>query len=219
MTPFKALYGRDPPALQRPVLTNNEPVDLLNHISDRELVLHQLKQNLHKAQQRMKAQADKRRMDMQLAVGDMVLAKLQPYRQHSVALRRNQKLSMRYFGPFEVIQRIGQVAYKLKLPDQAKIHPVFHISQLKKFQGDDTVAYLPLPLLTAENGPIVQPKEVLQTRMLLRNESQIPQALILWDDDDVDAASWEDIEEFKRNYPLSNLEDLRTRLLLKGMVL
>ena len=63
------------------------------------------------------------------------MVKLQPYRQHSVALRKNQKLGMRFFGPFEVVERVGHVAYKLKLPEAARIHLVFHISLLKKFQG------------------------------------------------------------------------------------
>jgi len=67
-------------------------------------------------------------------VGDLALVKLQPYMQHSIALRKNQKLGMHFFGPFEVVEREGQVAYKLKLPEVANIHPVFHISLLKKFK-------------------------------------------------------------------------------------
>ena len=83
----------------------------------------------------MKMQENKKRHDFQLEVGDLVLLKLQPYRQHSVSLRKNQKLGMHFFGPFEVVERVGQVAYKLELPEVAHIYPVFHISLLEKFQG------------------------------------------------------------------------------------
>ncbi|XP_072076795.1 uncharacterized protein [Arachis hypogaea] len=64
--------------------------------------------------------------------GDLVLVKLQPYRQHSVALRKNQKLGMRYFGPFP-IKKLSAVAYKLDLPPATKIRDAFHVSALKKF--------------------------------------------------------------------------------------
>ena len=71
----------------------------------------------------------------------MALVKLQPYRQHSVALRKNQKLGMKYFGPFEVVDRIGTVAYKLKMPETAHIHPIVHIFVLKKFVGSSNQPY------------------------------------------------------------------------------
>ena len=64
----------------------------------------------------MKLQADKKRKDIHLEVGDLALVKLQPYRQSSVALRKNQNLSLRYFGPFELLEKIGKVAYRLLLP-------------------------------------------------------------------------------------------------------
>ena len=89
-----------------------------------------------RAQQRMKDYADGKRKDVQFSEGEYVFVKLQPYRQSSVALRRNQKLSMKYFGPFKIIERVGPVAYKLQLPDTARIHPIFHISLLKKCIGE-----------------------------------------------------------------------------------
>ena len=84
----------------------------------------------------MKTRADGKRRDIQFAVKDYVFIKLQPYRQAFVAGRSNQKLSMHYFGPFKVLECIGQVAYKLQLPDTARIHLVFHISLLKKCEED-----------------------------------------------------------------------------------
>nr|KYP33494.1 hypothetical protein KK1_045635 [Cajanus cajan]KYP33495.1 hypothetical protein KK1_045636 [Cajanus cajan]KYP33498.1 hypothetical protein KK1_045639 [Cajanus cajan]KYP33499.1 hypothetical protein KK1_045640 [Cajanus cajan] len=76
----------------------------------------------------------------------MVFVKLKPYRQHFVALRKNQKLIMRFFCPFPVIQRIGQVSYKLLLPPTTRIHPMFHYSQLKPCKGDHSKPYVPLPI-------------------------------------------------------------------------
>lgn len=53
----------------------------------------------------------------------------------SVATRSNHKLSFKYFGPYTIVQRIGKVAYKLLLPPNSTVHPVFHVSQLKKVVG------------------------------------------------------------------------------------
>lgn len=111
---------------------------------------------------------------MEFKVGDKVLVKLQPYRQHYVSLRKDQKLSMRYFGPFEVIAKVGTMAYKLKLPPSTKIHPVFHIAQLKEFKGTTAEPYLPLPLKTSKFGPTFFPTQVLDSRMIMQGNIAVP---------------------------------------------
>ena len=85
----------------------------------------QLKRNLLKAQKRMKHQADTHRRDVNFQVRDLVMVKLHPYKQQSLAKRLNYKLSQRYYGPFSVINKIRQVAYQLDLPATSKIHPMF----------------------------------------------------------------------------------------------
>jgi hypothetical protein len=83
----------------------------------------------------MKRQADKGRTERQFEVGDQVFLKLQPYIQSSIAPRANQKLSFKFFGPFKVLQRVGSVVYRLELPPASSVHPMFHVSQLKKAVG------------------------------------------------------------------------------------
>lgn len=106
--------------------------------------------------------------------------KLQPYRQNSVFLRKNHKLSMKYFGPFQIPQRIGSVAYKLSLPDEAKIHPVFHISVLKLYNSSSVDVFPSLPPVIEEKGPVIQPVAIFQVRAILRQGKIINQALIQW---------------------------------------
>jgi hypothetical protein len=66
-------------------------------------------------------------MEREFQVGEAVLLKLQPYAQTSVINRPCAKLALKYFGPFTIVERIGVVAYKLALPEDCAIHPVFHI--------------------------------------------------------------------------------------------
>ena len=113
MTPFQAVFGRPPPMVMHYEVDPKDLDPLKDLLQLCDQLLSKLKGNLLKAQQYMKMQADKKRREreLQFKVGDLVLVKLQPYKQHSVALRKHQKLGMRYFGPFLVIERIGTVAY------------------------------------------------------------------------------------------------------------
>ena len=93
---------------------------------------------------RAKEQADKTRTE-HFSVGEWVYLKLQPYVQSSLASCSNQKLSYKFFGPFQILSQVGMVAYKLKLPATSLIHPVFHVSQVKK-GAQQEAAELPFQL-------------------------------------------------------------------------
>ena len=130
-TPFKALYGRDPPKLLRfgDIPTANTEVEVM--IQDRDALLHELCENLGTAQARIQATSNKKRRDIEFEQGNWVFLKLRPYRQLSVVSRRAEKLAPRYFGLYQVEKRVEKVAYKLRLPSHSLIHSVFHVSQFK----------------------------------------------------------------------------------------
>nr|GEV61053.1 retrotransposon protein, putative, unclassified [Tanacetum cinerariifolium]GEW07402.1 retrotransposon protein, putative, unclassified [Tanacetum cinerariifolium] len=83
----------------------------------------------------MKANANRHRRSLEFKEGEFVLVKLQPYRQVSTANCLSVKLSPRYYGPYEVLARVGPVAYKIKLPPSSLVHDVFHVSFLRRFIG------------------------------------------------------------------------------------
>ena len=114
-----------------------------------------IREHLLRAQQRMKAQEDKHRSDRQFAVGEWAYLKLQPYVQQSVVRRSNHKLGFKYFGPYQILEKVGEVAYRLAQPASSKIHPVVHVSLLKPaqppVQNDSTTDLAALQISTPLN--------------------------------------------------------------------
>uniref|UniRef100_A0A2P2QWZ6 Tf2-1-like SH3-like domain-containing protein n=1 Tax=Rhizophora mucronata TaxID=61149 RepID=A0A2P2QWZ6_RHIMU len=88
----------------------------------------------------MKFFTDKHKIEQEFAIHDLVYLKLQPYYQMSVALRTNLKLTLKFYRPYRVLDRIGTVTYRLALPPNNSVHPVFHVSLLKKATGDHITA-------------------------------------------------------------------------------
>lgn len=115
-TPFEVLYGHEPRHFGISGYDSCAIPDLEEWLKQRKVMLGLLQQQLSKAQTRMKQQADRNRTDRSFEVGEKVWLKLQPYVQSSVTSRANHKLSFRYFGPYEIDNKVGSVAYKLKLP-------------------------------------------------------------------------------------------------------
>nr|GFC21863.1 hypothetical protein [Tanacetum cinerariifolium] len=101
-TPFKILYGRDPPRLISYDCGTALTFEVDRYLRERDRTLAELKRQFLRAQQIMKAQVDGKRREVSLEVGDRVYLKLRSYRQTSMAQRTNQKLAPRYYGPYEV---------------------------------------------------------------------------------------------------------------------
>lgn len=130
--PFEVLYGHPPRQLG--IIDPKDCVvpNIATWMKERSLLSTLIQQQLHRAQTRMKAQADKGHSERQFQEGELVYLKLQPHVQTSIAARPNHKLAFRFYGPFKILKKVGSVAYKLELPAYAQIHPVIHVSQLKK---------------------------------------------------------------------------------------
>ena len=205
MTPFRALYGRDPPTLLKYENGSTVNAELEKQLQERDATLTLLREHLHRAQQTIKDRADKSRRDIAFAVGDLVFVKLRPYKQRSLARRMNEKLCARFYGLFPVEAKIGQVAYKLKLPEGSKIHPTFHISQLKKAVGEsDEFQPLP-PQLSSEGELIVEPESVLATRDHPRTGQK--ELLIKWKGLPSHDSTWEWKSVVKERFGGFDLED------------
>ena len=164
----------------------------------REEMIRSLKQHLLKAQHRMKQLADHHRTDKVFQVGEWVWLKLQPYRQMSVQLRSSLKLGPKYFGPFQISERIGPAAYKLLLPDQAQIHPTIHVSQLKSFREVlPAHPYIPDWLRNTRVDATLQPYKILARRVVKRHNKPAVQYLIRWNSQIEEQATWIFEEDFE----------------------
>ncbi|KAE8694183.1 hypothetical protein F3Y22_tig00110788pilonHSYRG00591 [Hibiscus syriacus] len=133
--------------------------------------------------------------------GDEVYLKLQPYRQTSLALRKNLKLAARFFGPYKIQKRIGQVAYKLELPPESKLHPVFHISLLKKRIGKQGLTSINPPEVASDGQLKVYPATVLNRRVVRRRNQAVNQFLIQWMNMTPAYATWEDAKVLRTQFP------------------
>ena len=91
--------------------------------------------NLKEAQEKQKIYVDKHRVDKEFSFGDHVYLKVRA-RKSSLKLGSCAKLSPRYRGPFEVLERIGPVAYRIAFPASTRTHDVFHVSLLKRYVHD-----------------------------------------------------------------------------------
>lgn len=194
MSPFQALCGRTPPVIigYTPGTTKLQALDEI--LMERDQLLKDLKANLLQAQNRMRQVANRKRRDLELCPVDMVLVKLQPYRQTTVAGRRFAKLSKRYYGPFPIVEKIGAVAYRLKLPKSSQIHPVFHVSMLKPFKGtENNVNQHPLQLPGNAHGsrPVPKPTAVCAVRNVLSQGKLRKQVLIQWEGEPLENSTWE----------------------------
>nr|CAD1840742.1 unnamed protein product [Ananas comosus var. bracteatus] len=146
MTPFEALYGRK----CRSSLHWSEVGEILalgpNVLQEAKDKVRIAQERLLTAQSRQRSYADRRRRDLEFLVGDHIFLKVSPTRGIRIFEIRD-KLSPRFIGPYEILERIGPVVYRLALPPNLSgVHNVFHISVLRKYIFDPAHVLDVLPL-------------------------------------------------------------------------
>ncbi|KAA0053631.1 ty3-gypsy retrotransposon protein [Cucumis melo var. makuwa] len=151
---------------------------------------------------RQKSYADVRRKDLEFEVGDKVFLKVAPMR-GVLRFERRGKLSPRFVGPFEILERIGPVAYRLALPPSlSTVHEVFHVSMLRKYVPDPSHVVDYEPLEIDENLSYVeQPVEVLAREVKTLRNKEIPLVKVLWRNHQVEEATWEREDDMRSRYP------------------
>jgi hypothetical protein len=95
----------------------------------------QIKQNMKTAQDRQKSYVNRKKTPREFKIGDHVYLKVRP-RKSSLRMGACSKMTPRYCGPFEILDRVGPIAYRIALPPTVKAHNVFHVSLLKKYVHD-----------------------------------------------------------------------------------
>ncbi|KAL0551236.1 hypothetical protein IC582_010322 [Cucumis melo] len=202
MAPFEALYGK---CCRSPVcwgeigeqrLMGPELVQSTNE------AIQKIRSRMHTAQSRQKSYADMRRKDLEFEIGDKVFLKVAPMK-GVLRFERRGKLSPRFVGPFEILERIGPVAYRLALPPSlSTVHDVFHVSMLRKYVPDPSHVVDYEPLEIDENLSYVeQPVEVLAREVKTLRNKQIPLVKVLWRNHRVEEATWEREDDMRSRYP------------------
>ncbi|MCF6786103.1 chromo domain-containing protein, partial [Corynebacterium parakroppenstedtii] len=158
---------------------------------------------LKTTQSHQKSYADVRRRDLEFKVGDWVYLKVSPMK-GVVYFGKRGKLSPRYIGPYEVWKRVGKVAYELNLPSEMNlVHPVFHVSMLRKYVGDpssivsfDVMGVVEYNLTYEETLVQILDRQVKR----LRNK-EVASVKVLWRNQQVESATWEAEANMQKRYP------------------
>ncbi|PKU60269.1 uncharacterized protein LOC110114355 [Dendrobium catenatum] len=113
------------------------------------------------------------------------------------------KLSPRFIGPFEIIERVGQVAYKLALPsDMSEIHNVFHVSMLRKWVTDENQRVLKKDIELQKDLTYVEESEMILDRDVRKLRTRmIPFVQVKWKHRSIKHATWEREAELKQRFP------------------
>jgi hypothetical protein len=161
-----------------------------------------IRENLKVAQLWQKSYADKRRRDLSFKIGDFIYLKVSPMR-GTWRFTVKGKFAPRYVGPFQIVDRKGEVAYQLELqPQQLDVHDVFHVSQLKKCLR---ILEEQLPMEELDLGGDFtynkKPIKILDTADRVTRNKVIKMCKVQWSHHTEDEATWEHKEELRADYP------------------
>ena len=202
MPPYEALYGRkcrSPMCWDEVGERKMLGPELVQQTAEVVRIIHL---RLRAAQERQKKYADLHRQKRDFEVGSHVFLKVSPWK-GKIRFGKKGKLSPRFIGPFEVLRRIGEVAYEVALPPELEhIHNVFHVSVLRPYKPDykHVISYEPIQIekdLSYEEIPI---RIIDRKGQVLRNKV-IPSVKVIWRNQSIEEATWELEDKMKIEYP------------------
>ncbi|GJT09731.1 putative reverse transcriptase domain-containing protein [Tanacetum coccineum] len=200
--PFEALYGRK---YRSPVLWAEIGEgsligpELVQETTDKVVVI---KERLQEVRDRQKSYADNRRKPLGFEVGNRVMLKVSPWK-GVVRFGKKGKLALRYVGPFEILERIGPVEYRLRLPEELSgVHDTFHMSNLKKCLADASL-HVPLNEIKVDKTLrfVEEPVEIMDREINSLKRSKISLVKVRWNSKRGPKFTCESEDYMKCKYP------------------
>ena len=201
MAPYEALYGRK---CRTPICwdeVGERRLIGLEIVQDTTEKVNMIREFLKIANDRQKSYADNRRRDLRFEMGDQVFLRVSPWK-GILRFGKRGKLSPRYIGPYEIVDKVGEVAYRLRLPSElANIHDVFHVSMLRKYIADPSHILKEQPIQLKENLTYEEhPVEILDRRDQVLRNKVISLVKVLWRSHTVEEATWEPEAQMRHQY-------------------
>ncbi|CAN4097717.1 unnamed protein product [Withania somnifera] len=202
MAPFEALYGvhcRSPISWFDGLEAIVRSTDLLRDSLDR---FQLIRDRPRATQSRRRSYADRRLRVLEFGVGDKLFLRVSPIR-GVMRFGRHGKLSPGYIGPYEILERVGDVAYRLALPPMLSVvHPVFHVSMLRRYMLDESHVVREDSVLLDENLSFVEePVKILAKEVRELRSGEIPVVKVRWSKCSIEEAMWKIESEMQKKYP------------------
>ncbi|XP_074282975.1 uncharacterized protein LOC141607517 [Silene latifolia] len=202
MTPFEALYGRK--CRSSLCWDDKANVVVLGPEIIHEMVeqVHVIRQKMRAAQDRQNSYADLKRSEIELEVGYKVFLKVS-HMKSVMRFRKRGKPSQKFIKPYEILDRVREVAYRLALPQAlGKVHNVFHVSQLRKYVSDPTHVLEPEHVEIDERMSYVEmPKELLHRKVRKTRTGETALVKVLWTNHNAEEVTWEAEVAMRDKYP------------------
>ncbi|GJW40231.1 putative reverse transcriptase domain-containing protein [Tanacetum coccineum] len=173
--------------------------ELVQETTDKVMLI---KEKLKAAKGHQKSYVDNSRKPLEFEVGDRVLLKVSPWK-GVIHFGNKGKLAPRYVGPFEILERINLVAYRLRLPKElSSVHDTFHVSNLKKFLADASL-HVPLGEIKIDKTLcfVEEPVEIMDREVRSLKRSKISLVKVRWNSKSGPEFTWEREDHMKSKYP------------------